>query len=47
VVVEEDRADVPRLAIINSGAMRFDIFKGPFTRGLIKNLTQLSLSVHS
>lgn len=32
VVVGEDRADSPRLAIINSGAMRFDIFKGPFTR---------------
>jgi hypothetical protein len=28
---DESRGDVPRLAIVNTGAMRFDIFKGPFT----------------
>ncbi|CAG8036008.1 unnamed protein product [Penicillium nalgiovense] len=29
---DESRGDKPRLAIINTGAMRFDIFKGPFTQ---------------
>lgn len=28
----KDRSAVPRLAIINTGAVRFDIMKGPFTR---------------
>ena len=32
VATNEDRADVPRLVIVNTGSMRFDIFKGPFTR---------------
>ncbi|RYP22670.1 hypothetical protein DL765_001520 [Monosporascus sp. GIB2] len=32
IVVNEARRDVPRLAILNTGAVRFDIFKGPFTR---------------
>ncbi|KAK1237162.1 hypothetical protein MKX07_006041 [Trichoderma sp. CBMAI-0711] len=32
VVVNEDRKDKPRLAILNTGGIRFDIFKGPFTR---------------
>lgn len=32
VVANPDRADVPRLAILNTGAIRFDIFKGAFTR---------------
>jgi hypothetical protein len=32
VVVNPSRADVPRLAILNTGAIRFDIFKGAFTR---------------
>ncbi|PTB62655.1 hypothetical protein BBK36DRAFT_1129005 [Trichoderma citrinoviride] len=32
VVVNKDREDKPRLAIINTGGIRFDIFKGPFTR---------------
>ncbi|KAI9859091.1 MAG: hypothetical protein M1824_003932 [Vezdaea acicularis] len=32
VIVDEKRSEVPRLAIINTGAMRFDIFKGPFTK---------------
>ncbi|POR34166.1 Uncharacterized protein TPAR_05635 [Tolypocladium paradoxum] len=32
VVVNEKRKDKPRLAILNSGGIRFDIFKGPFTR---------------
>lgn len=31
VVVNNDRKHVPRLAMTNSGAMRFDIFKGAFT----------------
>ena len=32
VIVSEKRKDVPRLAIMNTGAVRFDIFNGPFTR---------------
>ncbi|KAL8387172.1 hypothetical protein RB595_010106 [Gaeumannomyces hyphopodioides] len=32
VVVREDRRDVPRLAIVNTGGIRFDVFKGAFTR---------------
>ncbi|CAK7201991.1 hypothetical protein SEUCBS139899_004709 [Sporothrix eucalyptigena] len=31
-IVREDRADVPRMVIINTGAIRFDIFQGAFTR---------------
>lgn len=31
VIVNENRKDIPRLAIINTGAIRFDIFEGPFT----------------
>ncbi|KUI54269.1 hypothetical protein VP1G_01534 [Cytospora mali] len=31
VIVNEARKYIPRLAIINTGAIRFDIFKGPFT----------------
>jgi 2',3'-cyclic-nucleotide 2'-phosphodiesterase (5'-nucleotidase family) len=31
IVTREDRADKPRLAITNTGMIRFDIFKGPFT----------------
>ncbi|KAI9814197.1 MAG: hypothetical protein M1827_003363 [Pycnora praestabilis] len=31
VVVNESRADVPRLIIINTGSVRFDLVKGPFT----------------
>lgn len=31
IIVNEQRKDIPRLAIINTGAIRFDIFKGPFT----------------
>ena len=30
-VRDEDRADVPRLIITNTGAIRFDLFKGRFT----------------
>lgn len=30
-VVNESRADVPRLIIINTGSVRFDLVKGPFT----------------
>jgi hypothetical protein len=32
IVVNKERKDIPRLAIANSGTMRFDIFKGAFTR---------------
>ncbi|SPN99957.1 related to 5^ nucleotidase [Cephalotrichum gorgonifer] len=32
VATKEDRADVPRLVIFNTGGIRFDIFKGAFTR---------------
>ncbi|OTA61463.1 ser/Thr protein phosphatase family [Hypoxylon sp. EC38] len=31
-IANEDRKDVPRLAILNTGAIRFDIFKGAFTK---------------
>ena len=30
-VVNQTRADVPRLIIINTGSVRFDLLKGPFT----------------
>ncbi len=32
IVVNPDRKDIPTLAFVNTGAMRFDIFKGTFTR---------------
>ena len=32
IAVKPDRKDVPRLVILNTGAIRFDIFKGAFTR---------------
>ena len=31
MVLDETRGDKPRIIIANTGAMRFDIFKGPFT----------------
>lgn len=31
IAVQKDRKDVPRLAITNTGMVRFDIFKGAFT----------------
>ncbi|KAI0467460.1 ser/Thr protein phosphatase family [Xylaria cf. heliscus] len=31
-IVNKDRADKPRLTIVNTGAIRFDIFKGAFTK---------------
>ncbi|KAJ3559628.1 hypothetical protein NPX13_g9507 [Xylaria arbuscula] len=31
-VINPDRADKPRLSIVNTGAIRFDIFQGPFTK---------------
>ncbi|KAH0562590.1 hypothetical protein GP486_002733 [Trichoglossum hirsutum] len=31
-VVSKERKDKPRLIIVNTGAIRYDIFKGPFTR---------------
>ncbi|KAL2876134.1 hypothetical protein SGCOL_008673 [Colletotrichum sp. CLE4] len=32
VIHKDDRKDVPRLAIVNTGGLRFDIFKGAFTK---------------
>ncbi|KAF6834253.1 ser thr protein phosphatase family [Colletotrichum plurivorum] len=32
VIHKDDRKDVPRLAIVNTGGIRFDIFKGAFTK---------------
>jgi hypothetical protein len=32
ILVGENRSDIPRIAIINTGGARFDIFKGAFTR---------------
>ena len=32
VVTKKNRADIPRIALVNSGTLRFDIYKGPFTR---------------
>ncbi|KAH7267844.1 uncharacterized protein BKA55DRAFT_556669 [Fusarium redolens] len=34
------REDKPRLAITNTGGIRFDIFKGPFTRGSIYTINR-------
>ncbi|KAL8682816.1 MAG: hypothetical protein Q9186_001145 [Xanthomendoza sp. 1 TL-2023] len=31
IISDPDRKDTPRLAIVNTGGIRFDIFKGPFT----------------
>lgn len=31
-VINKDRQEKPRLAIMNTGGVRFDVFKGPFTR---------------
>lgn len=31
IIYNKTRKSIPRLAIINTGAIRFDIFKGPFT----------------
>ena len=35
IIIDENRTDIPRLAIINSGGIRFDIFKGPFTKDTV------------
>jgi hypothetical protein len=32
IVNDSSRADVPRLVIVNTGGIRYDIFKGPFTK---------------
>ena len=32
IVNDSSRAQVPRLVIVNTGAIRYDIFKGPFTK---------------
>jgi len=31
VIVNENRADIPRLILINTGSVRFDLVQGPFT----------------
>lgn len=31
MILDVDRADAPRMVLINTGALRFDIFQGPFT----------------
>lgn len=31
MIIDVDRADVPRMVLVNTGALRFDVFKGPFT----------------
>ena len=31
MVIDKQRGDLPRMVLTNSGALRFDIFKGPFT----------------
>lgn len=35
ILTAENRSDVPRIGIINTGAMRFDIWAGPFTRDTV------------
>jgi 2',3'-cyclic-nucleotide 2'-phosphodiesterase (5'-nucleotidase family) len=35
ILVGENRTEVPRIAIVNSGCMRFDVFQGPFTKDTI------------
>jgi 2',3'-cyclic-nucleotide 2'-phosphodiesterase (5'-nucleotidase family) len=35
ILVGENRTEIPRIAIVNSGSMRFDIFQGPFTRDTV------------
>jgi len=35
ILVGENRTEIPRIAIINSGCMRFDIFEGPFTKDTV------------
>ena len=35
ILVGENRTEIPRIAIINSGGMRFDIFQGPFTKDTV------------
>jgi hypothetical protein len=32
IVLDKDRVNQSRLAVVNTGAIRFDIFQGPFTR---------------
>ena len=38
VVNDDRRGDRPRIAITNTGGIRFDIFKGPFTRDAVYTL---------
>lgn len=35
ILVREDRLKTPRLAIINTGVIRFDLLQGPFTRDTV------------
>ncbi|TQS33144.1 hypothetical protein Golomagni_06521, partial [Golovinomyces magnicellulatus] len=39
IITNEKRKDKSRLAIINTGGVRFDIFKGPFTRDTTFNIS--------
>ena len=38
VIKDDTRGDIPRVAITNTGGIRFDIFKGPFTRDAVYTL---------
>ncbi|KAK0633220.1 Metallo-dependent phosphatase-like protein [Immersiella caudata] len=38
IAVFKERVDVPRLVLINTGALRFDIFEGRFTRDSMVNM---------
>lgn len=44
IVVNETRRDKARLAILNTGGVRFDIFKGPFTRDNIYTVSPFTNS---
>ena len=35
LLMDESRGDIPAVAIINSGGIRFDIFEGPFTQDTV------------
>jgi 2',3'-cyclic-nucleotide 2'-phosphodiesterase (5'-nucleotidase family) len=35
ILVGENRTEIPRMAILNSGGIRFDIFEGPFTKDTV------------
>ena len=41
-VVNDERSESPRIVIINTGAMRFDVFKGAFTTGTLYSVSPFS-----